>query len=78
MKYWAEELAMVEAAALRAESLEQAAEHRFDEVHAAAEANGAVEAALETTEFSSWLSARADTDAAWGRWSQVMDAKPPV
>ncbi len=78
MKYWTEELAMVEAAALRIESLEQAAERRFDEVHAAAEANGAVELALDTSEFASWMAARADTDAAWGRWSQVMDAKPPV
>lgn len=78
MKYWAEELAMVEAAALKAESLEQAAERRFDDVHAAAEANGAVEAALETSEFASWMAARADTDAAWGRWSLVMDAKPPA
>ncbi|HYD76605.1 hypothetical protein [Ramlibacter sp.] len=78
MNYWAEEIAMVEKAALKAESLEQAAERKFDEVHAAAEARGAVETALDTPEFASWMAARADTDAAWGRWSQVMDAKPPV
>ncbi|WBY02802.1 hypothetical protein PE066_04490 [Ramlibacter tataouinensis] len=76
MKFWAEELAMVEAAALRIESLEHAAERRFDEVHAAAVAQGSAEQALETSEFAAWMAARADTDAAWGRWSQVMDAKP--
>lgn len=78
MNYWADELAMVEKAALQAESQEQAAERRFDEIHAAAEASGDAEAALQTSEFESWMAARAVTDAAWGRWSQVMDAKPPA
>ncbi|TFY99403.1 hypothetical protein EZ313_22925 [Ramlibacter henchirensis] len=76
MNFWTEELALVEAAALRIEALEAAAETRFDSMHAAASARGTADDALGTPEFKAWMDARADTDAAWGRWAQVMDARP--
>ena len=76
MQHWNEELALVESAALRMEGLEAAAEQRFDNVHAAAEARGDAGLARQSPELREWLAAREDTDAAWGRWAQVMDAKP--
>lgn len=74
MRFWKEELAQVEAAALQIEALERDAEKRFDMVHAEATARGAAEQTVETPEFAAWIAARAETDAAWGRWAQVMDA----
>ena len=76
MKFWTEELALVEAAALRIEALERVAEQRFDTVHDEADARGEAARTVETPEFTAWMTARADTDAAWGRWAQVMDARP--
>ncbi|AEG91728.1 hypothetical protein [Ramlibacter tataouinensis] len=76
MKYWMEELALVEAAAQRIQAQEDAAERRFDEVHARAEATGDHARALATQEFACWMAARHDTDAAWGRWAEVMNARP--
>ena len=75
MRFWTEELAQVEAAALRAEAREREAEMRFDTVHAEADARGAADKTLDTPEFAAWIAARAETDAAWGRWAQVMDAR---
>ncbi len=76
MNYWTEDLALVEAAALRIEALEAAAEKKFDEVFAAAEASGEPKKALSTQEFAWWMAARQDTDEAWSRRSMVMNAKP--
>lgn len=74
MKIWTEELAQVEAAALRVEALEREAEKRFYDVRAEALARGEAERVHEIPELSAWMAARAETDAAWGRWAQVMDA----
>ena len=74
MKIWTEELAQVESAALRVEALEREAEQRFDDVRAEALARGDAEHVHKTPELSEWMAARAATDAAWGRWAQVMDA----
>lgn len=74
MKIWTEELAQVEAAALRVEALEREAEKRFDTVRAEALARGEPEQLHQSPELSEWMAARAATDAAWGRWAQVMDA----
>ena len=75
MRIWTEELAQVEAAALCAEALENEAENRFDIVRAELSARGEAEQQLlQSAEFSEWMAARAETDAAWGRWAQVMDA----
>ena len=73
MTFWTEELAQAEAAALRIEAREREAEQRFDIVHAEASARGGVEHTRNTPEFAAWIAARAETDAAWGRWAQVMD-----
>jgi len=74
MKIWTEELAQVEAAALRVEALEHEAEKRLDIARAEALARGESDNMRETPELSEWMAARAATDAAWGRWAQVMDA----
>jgi hypothetical protein len=76
MDYWKQELGLAEAAALRIERLEGLAEQRFDEAFAKAESCGQPEGAVNTSEFSDWMAARADTDIAWGRWAQVMHARP--
>lgn len=76
MDVWTEEVALREAAAIRTEAMEQLAESRFDRVFAAAEAQGASAGATQTREFNDWMAARADTDAAWGRWATAMDARP--
>jgi hypothetical protein len=78
MRFWKEELAQVEAAALQIEAQEREAEKRFDIVHAEALARGGAENTVQTPEFAAWIAARAETDAAWGRWAQVMDASLDV
>jgi hypothetical protein len=75
MDLWTEQLALTEAAALQAEALEAEAEQRFDVVFEAAELRGDESQALASTEFRDWMAARADTDAAWGRWAQTMEAR---
>lgn len=75
--HWKEELELVEAAALRIEALELKAESDFDRVSDAAQAQGEPSAALGSPEFQAWMSARHDSDAAWGRWFEVMGARPP-
>jgi len=77
-----QELALMEAAAMRIESQEAAAERRFDQVFADAEAAGEPEAALKSEEFAGWMAARRETDAAWGCWSlvkasELTDEAPP-
>lgn len=76
MQHWKEELELTEAAAIRIQSMEATAESHFDRVFDAAKAQGDTAVALTTDEFKNWMQARADTDAAWGRWAQVMDARP--
>jgi hypothetical protein len=78
MTCWKEELAQVEAAALRIEAREREAEKRFDMAHAEAFARGDAEHSLKTPEFAAWIAARAETDAAWGRWAQVMDVSVEI
>lgn len=76
MNYWNEELDLVEAAALRIEALELKAESDFDRVSEVAQAKGEPSLALKTPEFAAWMAARSDSDAAWGRWFEVMGARP--
>jgi len=75
MQHWDDELASTEAAALRIEGIELDAERRFDGVFLAAEQAGSTEAVTRTPEFQAWMAARAATDAAWGRWAQVMHTR---
>jgi hypothetical protein len=74
MNLWEQELALVERAALRIEAMEAVAEQRVDAAFAEAEVSGCDP--RKTLEFEQWLAARADTDAAWGRWAEVMHARP--
>jgi len=66
------DLAILESAALQSESLERMAERRFDDSYEQAEASGSVEHVKATREFREWMAARAETDAAWGRWAVCM------
>lgn len=76
MNHWKEELDLVEAAALRIEALELKAECDFDRISEIARAQGEPSLALKTPEFDAWMAARSDSDAAWGRWFEVMGARP--
>ena len=76
MSDWAQDVALAQATAERTQEAEQQAESRFDQVHAQAKAAGAVDNAVKSDEFGQWMAARHATDAAWGAWSTVMDAKP--
>jgi hypothetical protein len=77
MNYWLEELALVEAAAVRIQGIETVAGQRFDHAMAAGGQQApAGQHALPSMELSDWLAARRDTDAAWGRWADVMKARP--
>jgi hypothetical protein len=68
------EVASMESAALKLEAAEHEAEQRFDAVFDAAERDGSVEQVTATAEFHEWMSARAATDEAWGRWAVCMGA----
>lgn len=77
MNYWLEELALVEAAAVRIQGIEVVAGQRFDRAMLAGGQQAAEGGhALPSQELSDWLAARRDTDAAWGRWAEVMKARP--
>jgi hypothetical protein len=76
MNHWKEELDQVEAAALKIEALELKAERDFDRISASAKAQGEPSLALKTPEFDAWMTARRDSDAAWGRWFEMMGARP--
>jgi hypothetical protein len=69
-----QDLALLESAALACESNEHIAEKNFDDTYDLAERDGRVAEVTRTPEFSLWMAARAETDAAWGRWAQFMDA----
>lgn len=74
--HWEQERALVENAALRIEELELRAKSDFDRISALAHEQGQPERALSTPEFHAWMAARHDSDAAWGRWFEVMGARP--
>ena len=76
MTDWEDKLKAVEAGAERAQAVEQQAEERFRAVHERANAQGAAEAAVESEEFHAWMASRHATDAAWGSWAMMLDAKP--
>jgi hypothetical protein len=76
MSDWTEKVTAAEAGAERKQAAEHEAEQRFRAVQAQAEAHGNADAALLSDEFHAWMATRHETDAAWGAWSMVMDAKP--
>jgi hypothetical protein len=64
--------AQVEKDALRAEAFEAEAKQRFDAARVElVRAGGGDETQLP--ELRSWLAARVQTDAAWGRWALAVD-----
>jgi hypothetical protein len=71
-----ERIKAAEAGADHKQAIEEAAEVRFRAVHASAEAQGKGQDALQSEEFHSWMATRRATDAAWGEWATLMDAKP--
>ncbi len=76
MSDWTAEVALAEAEADRLQAAEEVAEQKFQALHSAAQAGGDKHGALQSPEFEQWMSARRATDAAWGAWSLVMDARP--
>ncbi|HUR89447.1 MAG TPA: hypothetical protein VMZ74_10205 [Ramlibacter sp.] len=70
-----ERIKAAEAGAESKQATEELAEERFRAVHAMAEARGNAKDALESKEFHSWMATRRETDAAWGEWAMLMDAK---
>ena len=73
MSDWTEELAQAEEHAEQLQAAEATAEQHFYELREAERDRSAL---LQTPEFERWMKARHATDAAWGAWAQVMDAKP--
>ena len=72
MSDWEQRLKAAESDAERS----QAAEHAAEELFRAVEAQRDRAAAMDSHEFTSWMATRHATDAAWGTWATVMDAKP--
>jgi len=73
---WEQELKAAEDGAQRTQAIEEKAEEHFKAVRAQADARGDSQAALESEEFRVWMASRHATDAAWGGWAMVMDARP--
>ena len=76
MSDWDEQLKAAEQGAERLEAVEVAAEARFKALQKDAQAQGKGDEALNSDELQSWLETRRATDAAWGQWATLMDAKP--
>jgi hypothetical protein len=76
MSDWANDLKAAEAAAAQTQLVEEAAEGRFDAFRARTVGHADKDHTVNSEEFRTWMAARHATDAAWGTWSQVMDAKP--
>lgn len=72
-KEWTEQVAAAEAVAQQKQAAEALAESRFDAVHAQPQEG---RKPTDTEEFHAWMNARRETDAAWGAWAVVMDARP--
>ena len=75
MSDWDERLKAAEEGAEQLQAAEDAAEERFKALHVAAVPQGKGQEALQSEEFHSWMATRRATDAAWGAWAVLMDAK---
>ena len=73
MSDWTEELAQAEERAERFQAAEATAEQHFYELR---EGEPDRTVLLDSPQFERWMQARHATDAAWGAWAQVMDARP--
>ena len=75
MSDWDQKLKAAEEGADRLQAAEEVAEQRFKALHSEAQAKGKGDEALGSDEFHSWMATRRATDAAWGEWAMLMDAK---
>jgi hypothetical protein len=75
-KEWTVAVAAAEATALQKQVAEDNAHERFEAVRAEIEVAGRSANVLDTPEFHSWMTARRESDEAWGTWAMIMDAKP--
>jgi hypothetical protein len=75
MSDWEQRLKAAEEGADRLQAAEDVAEERFKALHAETQAQGKGDEALSSDEFRSWMATRRATDAAWGEWAMLMDAK---
>lgn len=62
-----------ESEALSMEQDESQAEGNFRAVREALQRTGKAHEVTGTAEFRQWMQARAETDAAWGRWAMAVD-----
>lgn len=69
-------VAETEAAAERMDAEELEAHRRFDAARKAAHEQGlGPQHVMQTPEFRRWMTARRESDEAWGRWAMAMDAR---
>jgi hypothetical protein len=69
-------VAETEAAAERMDAEELEAHRRFDAARTAAHEQGlGPQHVMQTPEFRRWMTARRESDEAWGRWAMAMDAR---
>ena len=73
---WIAASAAAEANAQQKQIAEDFAHERFRAARAEFEAAGRSAQVVETPEFHCWMTARNESDEAWGAWAMVMDAKP--
>ena len=73
---WIAASAAAEATAQQKQIAEDLAYERFCAVRSEIEAVGGSAQVVDTPEFHSWMTARNESDQAWGAWAMVMDAKP--
>ena len=75
-KEWTVAVAAAEATALQKQVAEESAHERFKVVRTEIEVAGRSAKVVDTPEFHSWMTARHESDEAWGAWAMIMDAKP--
>ena len=73
---WIAASAAAEAAAEQKQVAEELAHERFLKIRTTLETEGGSKSVMETMEFHCWMTARHESDAAWGAWAMSMDAKP--
>jgi hypothetical protein len=66
-------VASAESEALAKEQAESQAEGSFRAMREELERAGKAQDVTHSAEFRHWMQARAETDAAWGRWAMAVD-----
>ena len=75
-KEWIAAVAAAEATAQQKQIAEELAHERFGAARAEIEAAGRSAHVVDTPEFHYWMTARRESDEAWGAWAMIMDGKP--